>query len=133
MHAQSVNNDVLIIAEIDLDVDDLLPFQVDKLNLIALDYGVQPGAYSKSVIIKIAVLRLSCSLSLSPYLSLPPPSLSLFLSLSLSLSLSPSYSRSLRAEKSQLEEQKRARIVELEKANQPVRSALASLIHHGPY
>ena len=36
-------------AEIDLDVDDLLPFQVDKLNVIALDYGVQPGAYSKSV------------------------------------------------------------------------------------
>ena len=34
-------------AEIDLDVDDLLPFQVDKLNVIALDYGVQPGAYSK--------------------------------------------------------------------------------------
>ena len=36
-------------AEIDLDVDDLLPFQVDKLNVIALDYGVQPGAYSKLV------------------------------------------------------------------------------------
>ena len=35
--------------EIDLDVDNLLPFQVDKLNVIALDYGVQPGAYSKSV------------------------------------------------------------------------------------
>ena len=96
-----------------MDVDDLLPFQVDKLNLIALDYGVQPGAYSKSVVIEIAVLRLSCSLSLS-----------------LSLLLIP---RSLRAEKSQLEEQKRARIVELEKANQPVRSALASLVHHGPY
>lgn len=35
--------------EIDLDVDDLLPFQVDKLNVLALEYGVQPGAYSKSV------------------------------------------------------------------------------------
>ena len=130
MHAQSVNNNVLLIAEIDLDVDDLLPFQVDKLNLIALDYGVQPGAYSKSVIIEKAVLPSSCSLSLPPP---PPPSLPSSLSLSLSLSLSPSYSRSLRAEKGQLEEQKRARIVELEKANQPVRSALASLIHHVPY
>ena len=110
-----------------MDVDDLLPFQVDKLNLIALDYGVQPGAYSKSVIIEIAILWSSFSLSLSLSLSLSPSSLSL------SLSLSPSYSRSLRAEKSQLEEQKRARIVELEKANQPVRSTLASLIHHGPY
>ena len=39
----------VVCVEIDLDVDNLLPFQVDKLNVIALDYGVQPGAYSKSV------------------------------------------------------------------------------------
>jgi hypothetical protein len=45
----------LSLSEIDLDVDDLLPFQVDKLNVIALDYGVQPGAYSKLVEICVAV------------------------------------------------------------------------------
>ena len=35
--------------EIDMDVDSFKTYEVDRLNVLALDYGMQAGAFSKYV------------------------------------------------------------------------------------
>ena len=40
-----------ILAEIDMDVDSFNTFEVDKVNVIALDYDMPAGAFSKSVFV----------------------------------------------------------------------------------
>lgn len=47
IHPSIPSPSVHIHAEIDIDVDSFKPYEIDRMNVLALDFGLQAGAFSR--------------------------------------------------------------------------------------